>query len=91
MPITDLSHIDTTPGNGGPFSPPAGFTGSLDDYTKWFRGLFANDPYIAQATFVAWRMRVINPGRTTSVGPYAAAFDRAIKGFEHWSKQKQEH
>ena len=86
MPIIDFSKTDTTPGNGGPFCPPAGFVGDAVNYSQWLRERFATDPGIAQAMFVAWRFRVTSPGTALSHGPYSEALEAAIRRFEGWCK-----
>lgn len=40
----DLTVINTTPGAGGPLSPPAGWTGTAKDYWSWLRERYRLDP-----------------------------------------------
>lgn len=78
-PITDLSRIDTTPGSGHRFSPPAGFAGGEKEYGEWLK-LSSFDMSFRQHLFVASRM--MHGANFTSVrvdGPYAEKLRRSIR------------
>ena len=50
--------IDTTPGNGGPFSPPHGWKGSEDDYLDLMRSRYKHSLVYRQRILVfARRMK----------------------------------
>ncbi|CAN7646328.1 hypothetical protein LJR129_005026 [Acidovorax sp. LjRoot129] len=65
----NLNLVDTTPGAGGAFSPPKGFTG---EYRKFMVGQLAIDPGVRQhVACVARRLPALQPPEF--VGPYAGS------------------
>lgn len=82
--IIDLSVLDTTPGATGPhalLAPPAGFTGSEDDYREWIRGRYFNDLQVTQVMYIVAKKVTGNASygyRVTFNGPYAEVLERIV-------------
>jgi len=69
MPIINIhEHDDTTPGAGGPFAPPAGWSGDADAYHALMRERYRDDPMLRQWMVLAVRRR----GEIRWRGPWAA-------------------
>lgn len=51
----DLTVLNTTPGAGGPLSPPGGWTGAAKDYWNWLRECYRVNPGARQVIEVIAR------------------------------------
>lgn len=91
MPTTDLSHIDTTPGAGHLFSPPAAFAGGEEDYAAWIKQRFDQDGEFQQSLMIASRHlcgRAQFPIRIEVVGTFAARFHKACRILDAWLHER---
>lgn len=64
----NTSNIDTTPGAGTAFSPPAGFTG---DYRRFMRQRWKTDPWARQQVQLAARFLITGLVSVVFTGCYA--------------------
>lgn len=60
------SEVDTTPGERGPFAPPAGFAGNGDEYVQLIRDRYRSNPAARQQIYIY--SRGVTPAY---LGPYA--------------------
>jgi len=77
--IVNHSLLDTSPGAGGPFSPPAGFEDQAQKYRAFMVGIMSTDPGVRQhVALVARRMNRSEPPRF--IGPYAGDAEKLAQG-----------
>lgn len=89
MPITDLSVIDTTPGAGHLFSPPADFAGGEEEFGTWLKGRFNTDGELQQSMMIASRHlcgRSNFPLAIKVTGPFAEPFKAACRKLDAWGR-----
>ena len=89
MPTTDLSSIDTTPGSGHLFSPPADFAGGEEEFGTWLKGRFDTDGEVQQYMVIVSRHlcgRSHFPLAITVTGPFAQRFKAACRKLDAWSR-----
>lgn len=89
MPTTDLSSIDTTPGSGHLFSPPADFAGGEEEFGTWLKGRFDTDGEVQQSMVIVSRHlcgRSHFPLAITVAGPFAQRFKAACRKLDAWSR-----
>lgn len=78
MGTLNARQIDTTPGSSsGPFTPPEGWTGSGQEYTRLMRARYKNDLMHSQRmALIGWCARW-NPAECS--GPFAEEASRIIE------------
>lgn len=76
MGVIDLSEMDTAPGNNNPFSPPAHWAGSQEDYIELMRSRNRSQDGFQQF-FVAARQRIVENDVTFS-GPFNEVADKML-------------
>jgi|GEM_PF-4367469 hypothetical protein len=85
MPTSDLANIDTTPGSGHSFAPPACFAGGEEEYRSWLRDNLYAGQQLAQPFLILGRWLAgcsqFAP-RVCIVGPFATVLSRSAKNFE---------
>ena len=91
MPTTDLAHVDTTPGSGHLFAPPAEFAGDADAYARWLHECYSlvdgfSPVMLVLSRYVCGRSQYLSP---TITGPYATRLIHACKALDDWAHQPQ--
>lgn len=89
MAITDLSNVDTTPGCGHLFSPPADFAGGEEEFADWLKRQFDADGHVAQSMILLSRHlcgRANFPMRVNIAGPFASRFTAACRKLDAWGR-----
>lgn len=83
MPTTDLALVDTTPGAGHIFSPPAMLAGGEQEYRRWLYTQFEASQLVKQLMAILGRY-LSNPSlglRPNLVGPYGECLKAACIKF----------
>lgn len=91
MPTTDLHHVDTTPGCGNVFAPPAEFAGDDEGYASWIRDRFDQDFGFRQ--YLGLLSRALCKRSTSALqpvldGPFAERLKLACVNLDNWLHRK---
>jgi hypothetical protein len=85
--ISKIDRLDTTPGHGGYFAPPQGFTGGTAEYRSWMRQKFSHCRATAQQLVFVARLMHLGHVEIECVGPFAGEL-KAIMITLNSSKKK---
>ncbi len=87
MGVVNLAHVDTTPGAGGAFAPPAAGVLSADDYMELMRHRYGEDvEYYQQMVLAAKRAHL---AQFSVTGPFAEQARQILRAIRNKPKVAQ--